>query len=142
MSEQRLKTEVRLGLNIIDLGRMSEYVRAKAVKTGLPDLSRPITYAEGDERLVELRCPLLTAAMLVDFVRNEGRVERSTICRAYMKKGDGGWVKLPLNAVLSVEVKGSKGLKYELSEEWFPVEVEAVPYDPGTTQRVLFRKRK
>lgn len=141
MSEQRLRVPVRLGLNVIDLGRMSEYVRGKVVKTGAPDLKRPITYGEGgDERLVELLCPLPTAALLVDFVRNEGRVERSTICRAYMKKGGGEWTKLPYGAVLTVERTGGTG--YELSEEWFPLLVEAVPYDPGVTSRVLFKKRK
>lgn len=138
---QRLKVPVRLGINVLDLGRMSEYVRGKLLKTGNLDLKRPRTYGEGgDERFVEFGCDLLTAALLCDFIRNEGRVEKSTICRVYAKRGDSLWTKLSYVAVLTVERTGGDG--YELSEEWFPVEVEAVPYDPGVTQRALFRKRK
>ncbi len=121
------------------MGRLSEHVRVRVVKTGEPKLSFPITYGDGgDERFVELGCDLLTAAMLVDFVRNEGRLEMTSVCRAYMKKGEGQWVKLPYDAVLCVQERG----KWVLNENIFPIEIEAEAYNPGVVKRVLFKRKK
>lgn len=138
-SVSRLKKQVRLGINVLDLMRMSDFVRVKVIKTGELRLNVPIQYGDaGDERFVELICDTLTASLVLDFVRNEGRVERSTVCRVYIKRGDAAWSKLGFNDVLTEK----EGDHYVLSPKIFPVEIEPEPYVGGSAERVLTRKRK
>lgn len=138
MNPYRLKTPITLGVNVLDLERMS-HVRTRVVKTGDLRLDHPHTFGEGgDERFVELRCDPLVGAMLLDALRNEGRITKSVIARVYLRKGSGEWAKVPYNAVLSVP----DGAGYTLNPDVFPVEIEPEPYDGGSGERVLFRKRK
>lgn len=133
----KLKKDVSLGVNVLDLFAMSDFVRLKVLKTGNVDLHKPITYGEGgDERFVELKCPTLRAALLLDFLRNEGRVERSTVCRAYIRRGTGEWTKLSASDVLCVP----NGEHFDLNPKHFPVVVEAEPYSGGGSVKVFGRR--
>lgn len=139
--EQRLRKDVCLGINVADLIRVNPHLRLRALRTadGTPklDLEKVKTFGEApDERFAEFKCDLLSAALAIDIIRNEGRVERSTICRAYIKRGE-TWSRLPFNAVLTRKESDH----YVLDESVFPIEVEPEPYSGGDAEPVLISKR-
>ncbi len=137
--EQKLKRSVQLGINLIDLDRMPDYVYKQMVAIGKLDADKIMTYDEekGDERFLVLGCELLRGATLIDILRSEAR-QLSTMVRAYIKVGKGEWSKIGFDKVLTEQV-GEK--QFALSPDVFPVKVEAEEYVPPQVGRIEFKRK-
>lgn len=146
IESQKLRKGVKLGINVLDIMRVNPHVRIRALRdesgNSKLDLEKIHKFADGeDERFAEFTCELLSAALAIDIVRNEGRVELSTIARAYIRKGE-TWYRLPYNAVLCRKATPDEGDGFVLNEEVFPIEIAPVPYSGGDGERILISKKE
>lgn len=92
-----------------------------------------------DEQCVEFVCGLMTAALCIDLLRNEGRHHKNQeMVRAYIKRGEGKWTRLPHTAVLTYVRAGT----ILLSEKWFPIHEEPEPLTPKQSSFVFKGKRE
>ena len=144
-STVNLRTSVKLGVNPFDLASIPPFIlgnvlrdaeknewRIRQDKPIIVDKDRP------DEQCVEFVCGLLTAAMCIDMLRNEGRHHgNNEILRAYIKRGNGKWTRIPYAAVLTLVVRGV----IVLNEKLFPIEEEPEPLAPPKST-FIFKGRK
>lgn len=77
-----------------------------------------------DEQCVPFVCGLVTAALCIDLLRNEGRhLGNAEMVRAYVRRGEGKWTRLPYAATLTKTGNGT----ITLNERWFPIHEEPEP---------------
>ena len=116
----------RLAVNLFDLLRLNEFVRATMVTPLLnPDkaaIVRPDP-SRLDEGAVEFACPLLQAACVMDVLRAHDREAGDHPTRTYLRRAE-AWVKLPAAALLTIINNGKAWLNPEL----FPL--TAIPTGP------------
>ena len=100
----------RLAVNLADLDRIDPFVREAMGLAQKLDATAPI-YTDPDrwdETAVAFRCDLLTAACLLDVIRDHDRRAGAAVTRTYVNKGY-GWVKLPGGTTLVLPGVSYKG---------------------------------
>lgn len=116
----------RLAVNINDIHRLPDLVRdAMRLPERLSERHIITDRSKIDEAAVELTCSLLTAACLLDFIRERDREHGVHPTRVYSRRAV-AWVKLPGDAVLSVV----EGDRVKLNPALFPEEVRPVVVPP------------
>jgi hypothetical protein len=127
--KQNLRRNVKLGINPFDLANVPGFILGNILKDPKTNewritQTRPIIVdkARPDEQCVEFVCSLITAALCIDLLRNEGRqLGNGEIVRAYLKRE--AWARIPHSAILTRVEKGT----IILNERWFPIIEEAEP---------------
>ena len=93
----------RLSINLFDLDRVPTALRQKM--TPLLDLSKTVNVdldrVESSVAVV-FTCDLLTAALLLDFLRSESRRFKEAAIRGYLNRGGTSWSRLANHEVLTV----------------------------------------
>ena len=106
-----------LAVCIADLTRIEPVILEMLLAGRLEPAAKPVRMDPDrpDEAAVELTCDLLTAATVIDIIRDHDRRAGDHPCRAWLRR-DRSWVKLPGAAVLTLTVDG----RMILNPEWFP----------------------
>lgn len=122
----------RLALNVFDLDRASKNLIVKVLGGKITKEVVTVDSKREDEIGLLFSCSLETAALCSDILQSEYRREGLEPIRVYLFKR-GGWVKLPFNAVLTVNHKG----QIVLNPDWFPKFVATKDSEPIAPKRFV-----
>jgi hypothetical protein len=123
----------RLAVNLYDLDRVEKSIREMLLVGKVKNAALRIDPKRLDETAVQFSCDLLTAACILDTLRNHDRIAGDVPTRCYiLTDPKGNWRRLSSSAVLTVIEDG----KVELSPDVFPRAI--APLKPPTFQRVEF----
>jgi len=118
----------KLAANIADLTRLPEMIRGMLLTGKLATKHIVTDRFRLDEAAVELTCPLLTAACVLDTIRTRDRNAGVYPTRVYLRRTV-AWTKLSGSVLLSVVENN----EVKLNPELFPLDVRPVPICPPPT---------
>lgn len=126
----------RLAINLYDLMRVDEFIRAQLVG-GKINLDRAAVIKVDPDRLdetaVEFTCGIVTAACIADTIRTHDRAAKQYPSRVYLRRAT-AWNRLPAEATLALVEDG----KVLLNPKVFKVELPVAKPKARGPQRVEF----